>query len=140
MIKISKKIEYALMVLKHMRGIESAQQTTAREICDLYKAPFDTISKVMQTLAKHNILHSNQGATGGYTLTQNLESISYSKLVEIIEGRSKAKDCIELNCNLFSSCNIISPIRKLNHRLSDFISSISLAELLEDSAKGKQVS
>lgn len=140
MIKISKKIEYALMVLKHMRNNEALKQTTAREICDLYKAPFDTISKVMQTMSKHHILLSHQGANGGYTLCEDLGTISYSRLVEIIEGRSKAKDCIELNCSLFSSCNIISPVRNLNSRLSDFISSISLAELLEDSIKGNQIS
>lgn len=128
------------MVLKHMRTHEKVKQTTAREICDLYKAPFDTISKVMQTMSKHQILISHQGASGGYTLGQDLGNISYSRLVEIVEGRSKAKDCIELNCSLFSSCNIISPVRNLNQRLSDFISSISLAELLEDSIKGNQTS
>ena len=133
MIKISKKVEYALMVLKHMHSVNNNSPTTAREICDLYKAPFDTISKVMQTLSKHGILVSRQGVNGGYTLDSDLSVMSYSKLLDIIEGRSSARDCIELNCTLFSSCNIISPIRKLNQHMNNFISSISLADLFEES-------
>lgn len=132
MIKISKKIEYSLMVLKHMHRVNNAKTTTAREICDSYGAPFNTISKVMQTLSKNQILISHQGATGGYTLNKDLSELSYSKLLEIIEGRAQAKDCIELNCSLFSSCNVISPIRKLNQHLNSFISSISLAELFDE--------
>lgn len=121
------------MVLKHMHSTKQNSTATAREICDLYKAPFDTISKVMQTLSKHGILISHQGATGGYTLKSDMSDISYSKLLEVIEGRSKARDCIELNCSLFSSCNIISPIRKLNQHMSNFVNSISLEELFDES-------
>lgn len=123
------------MVLKHMHSLTDSSSTTAREICDLYKAPFDTISKVMQTLSKNGILISRQGVNGGYSLERDLNSMSYSTLLDIIEGRSRARDCIELNCNLFSSCNIISPIRKLNQHMNSFISSISLADLFEESGK-----
>ena len=132
MLKISKKVEYSLMVLKHIHGLSESKPTTAREICDAYKAPFNTISKVMQTLSKHGVLVSHQGVNGGYTLSKNLEDISYSKLLEMIEGQAHAKDCLELNCSLFSSCNVISPIRKLNNKLNNVINSISLAELFEE--------
>lgn len=142
MLKINKKIEYALMILKHMQNIEANQYVSAREICERYNAPSDTIAKVMQKLNKHKVLSSQQGSAGGYKLDANLEEISYAKLVQIIEGNGRAKDCIELKCSLFSSCNIISPIRKLNQKFNSLIENISLKDLFDetpgqDMTKGK---
>ncbi len=134
MIKINKKIEYALMILKHMQSAEDHEYVSAREICQLYNAPSDTVAKVMQKLNKHQVLSSQQGSSGGYKLSANLEDISYSKLVQIVEGSGRAKDCIELKCSLFSTCNIISPIRKLNQKFNSLIENISLNELLEETS------
>ena len=137
MIKINKKIEYSLMILKHIHNAKKGQFISAREICDQYKAPVDTVAKVMQKLGKQEILVSQQGTNGGYKLNVDLRNISYAHLAQVVEGGARAKDCIELKCSLFSTCNIISPIRKLNYELNSFIENISLADLFEDTPNSK---
>ena len=61
MIKINKKVEYALMVLKLMSDRDETELTSAREVCEMFKTPFDTTSKVMQIMNNAGILSSVQG-------------------------------------------------------------------------------
>lgn len=132
MIKINKKVEYALIVLKHMHNSSQGQSITAREVCDQFGAPFDTTSKVMQLMNKAQILASHQGIKGGYELSTDLTKINYLQLVELIEGRKASKDCTELKCTLLGSCNITGPIKKLNEYLLFYFKSITLADLFTD--------
>jgi len=134
MVKINKKVEYALIVLKHMMTKEEGELTQAREICDLYHTPFDTTAKVMQLMNNRGYFHSHKGAKGGYTLAINLKDVNYLQLVELIEGKSATMDCTENKCSLLSSCNIISPISKLNKHLWYFFKSLSLDELLNQNS------
>lgn len=133
MVKINKKVEYALIVLKHMSSTDRDTLTQAREICDLYHTPFDTTAKVMQQMNQAGFFNSQKGAKGGYTLKTDLSSVSYFQLVEIIEGKKAVIDCIENKCSLIESCNIVSPITNLNKHLTYFFQGLSLEQLLNQS-------
>jgi Rrf2 family protein len=139
MIKINKKVEYAMIALKHISQINQEHVTTAREICDIYSTPFDTMSKVMQILGKHQILKSTQGLKGGYQLSRPLADINYLELVEIIEGTTAAKDCIAQNCHLISTCNITKPILRLNEELEGFLKNLNMKRLLETPNNGQNI-
>lgn len=132
MIKINRKLEYSLMVLKSMQDKAALGETltTAREICEKYHTPFDTTSKVMQQMKDAGILESQKGVKGGYTLLADLSTFSYLDLVEMIEGRTFMMDCHDGPCDLFQSCNITQPIRRLNDYLMSIFSSLTLTELL----------
>ena len=132
MIKINRKVEYALMVLKAMKDKELSDLTTAREVCDRYNTPFDTTAKVMQQMNTAGILHSHKGVKGGYTLARDLASISYIELSQLIEGKSFMMDCHEGPCDLIHTCNISQPIKRLNDYLINIFNSLTLHELLAE--------
>ncbi len=132
MIKINRKVEYALMVLKLMKEKPAIELTTAREVCDRYETPFDTTAKVMQQMNGAGILHSHKGVKGGYTLARNLSSVSYIELVELIEGKSFMMDCHEGPCDLIHKCNISQPIKRLNDYLISIFTTLTLNELLAE--------
>jgi Rrf2 family protein len=136
MVKINKKVEYALMALKHMSLKKEGELTTAREICDKYHVPFDTTSKVMQQMNNFGMFQSQKGVKGGYTLSINLKNISYLELTELVEGKKSTVDCELIKCNLLDSCNIVSPMKKLNEHLMCFFGGLSLDELLVQNAHG----
>lgn len=133
MIKINRKVEYALMVLKHMAD-KGDELTSAREIADLYHTPFDTTAKVMQIMNVSGILHSVKGVKGGYTLARSLSSINYMELSELIEGKSIEMKCTHNAeaCELISSCNIISPVQKINFQVTNFFRKLTLDQLFRD--------
>jgi Rrf2 family protein len=137
MIKINRKVEYALMVLKLMKDKDNTELTTAREVCDRYDTPFDTTAKVMQQMNNAGILHSHKGVKGGYTLSRDLSAISYMELVELIEGKSFMMDCHgrgdeKSQCDLYHKCNISQPIKRLNDYLINIFNALSLNELLAE--------
>lgn len=132
MIKINRKVEYALMVLKLMKEKPLSELTTAREVCDRYETPFDTTAKVMQQMNTGGVLHSIKGVKGGYTLARDLNSVSYIDLAEMIEGKSFMMDCHEGPCDLYHKCNISQPIKRLNDYLINIFSALTLNELLAD--------
>ena len=132
MIKINRKVEYALMVLKLMKDKGNDELTTAREVCDQFKTPFDTTAKVMQLMNTAGILHSQKGVKGGYTLSRDLSQVTYMELVELIEGKSFMMDCHEGPCELIHQCNISLPIKRLNDYLINIFNALSLNELLAE--------
>ena len=132
MIKINRKVEYALMVLKLMKDKSEEELTTAREVCDRFQTPFDTTAKVMQLMNSANILKSHKGVKGGYTLAKNLSDVTYLELVQLIEGKSFMMDCHQGPCDLYQSCNISQPIKRLNDYLITIFSTLSLNELLSE--------
>lgn len=135
MLKINKKVEYALMTLRFMA--DKKDQTTlvsAREICDAFQSPFDTTAKVMQVMNSHGILKSVKGIKGGYSLNKNLREITYLELVQMIEGKfdlGRICSTHKGTCELIEKCNISTPVENLNRKLNSFLENLTLAELLQ---------
>ena len=131
MLKINKKVEYALMTLKYMSQKSEHELTSAREVCDTFGTPFDTTAKVMQALNSASILNSLKGIKGGYGLKKSLNQISYMELVELIEGKRPESLCVNHKglCELHNKCNIITPIDQLNNLLSSYLETLTLDEL-----------
>lgn len=138
--RINRKIEYALMALKHMSHKIPGELTTAKEVSDHFHAPFDATARVMQTMASRGLLRSEQGAFGGYQITRDLSKVTMLELVEMIDGPQSFARCVQKDspCEIQSTCNIVSPIQALSDRVNDFYRGINLKELLLDSAKPRR--
>ncbi|KHD88499.1 MAG: hypothetical protein OM95_08275 [Bdellovibrio sp. ArHS] len=132
--KINRKLEYALMALKYMSKKIPGELTSAKEVSDSFHTPFDATARVMQQMAQKGILRAEYGASGGYQITKDLSKVSIHDLVEIIEGPTALVKCLhkEAPCEIQGTCNIVSPITQLNHRLTEFYRSLSLKDLLVD--------
>lgn len=132
LLKINKKVEYALMALKFMAERDNDKLTTAREICDRFHTPFDTVAKVMQSLNNKNILSSVKGIKGGYQLNIPLEKLTYKQIETIIEGNESDSVCKGRKglCDLYEHCNITLPVERLNAQINQFLSNLTLEELL----------
>lgn len=132
MFKINKKLEYALISLKHMSEKYPGELTSAKEISETYKASFDVTARVLQILTQHEILKSEHGAHGGYQIQKDLSKVSFYELAEILIGKVQLTRCLhdDPHCDLLSTCNIVTPIVKLNDRLKEFYETISIHDLL----------
>lgn len=131
--KINRKVEYALIALKHMRAKAPGELTTAKEVSALYGSPFDATARALQSLAQRGVLKSEQGAHGGYQIMRDLSRVSFYELVEIVLGPVEVAKCLhdgENACEIRGTCNIVSPVQALNRRLVDFYRGLSVGELL----------
>lgn len=147
MLKLNRKIEYALMALQclhraHEQEHEQVQKQvtktnlTAKEVAEQIGAPFEVAARVMQVLAQNQWLKVEHGAKGGYRLQKNLDTITMKDLIEMMEGPLALVKCQSADknpahsCEIRHQCQIISPMQQLNTKLAQFYADISLNELL----------
>jgi len=120
------------------KGTETETLISAREICDRFKTPFDTTAKVLQILNNNGVLKSTKGIKGGYSLQKPLKEISFNQLNQMIEGKNNSENFCESSkgvCDLYSLCNIVTPLELLNKKMNQFLDQLSLEELFENDIK-----
>lgn len=133
MVRLSKKVEYALISLRHI-SVSNGNVISAKEISANYNIPYELLAKVLQKLKKDNILASVQGTNGGYKLIRTLNTISLSELIEVIEGSKGIVECQQMenpvDCCISELCNIKSPIIKMQRELETLLKSKKISEFI----------
>ena len=129
MLMLSKKVEYGLISLLHMSGLDRDQLVSAKEISEQYNIPAELLGKVLQSLAKANIVSPVHGAHGGYRLCVPLRQVTLGDVIETLEGPVHFARCQEdpATCGQFHTCNIKEPVLQIHDQLQEFIHGISLA-------------
>ncbi len=141
MFKINRKLEYALVSLRHMSAKSPGQLTSAKEICDIYRTPFDPTSRVLQIMAQNGVLRAEQGAHGGYQILKDLSKVTLYDLTSMIEGPIQIVNCFHGNyshCDMTASCNVISPMLNLNEKIAALFSTMSVLELIQSKNHGEK--
>ena len=141
MFKINRKLEYALVSLRHMSAKSPGQLTSAKEICDIYHTPFDPSSRVLQIMAQKGVLRAEQGAHGGYQILKDLSKVTLYDLTSMIEGPIQIVNCFHGNyshCEMTASCNVISPMLNLNEKIAELFSTMKVLDLIQSKNQGEK--
>jgi Rrf2 family protein len=132
MLKITRKVEYALIALRHMQLKESEELTSTKEIATRYGVPQQLLAKTLQHMARDGIIEAVQGPAGGYRVATNLEQISMKDFFEKLEGPLGMMDCyFDSDCIQFGSCNIRVPIQRINDNMRNLFSQMSVQEVTQ---------
>ena len=129
MLKLTRKLEYALIALSHMQNKRDTF-ISAKEIAGMYLIPQELLAKTLQQMAKLNYIKAAQGPQGGYRIRKGLTEISLTQFVEDLEGPfgivncSISSDCIQLN-----NCNIRMPINKINDNIRSIFNDIPITDI-----------
>ena len=127
------------MALTYLSSKSPLSQTSSREICESLNIPLESTAKILQKLNKNGWLNAIQGPKGGYQLSISLKEKSLVELVDLIEGNCHLVNCSEGNCELMNTCNVATPLKKLDQYLRSFLSSLSLDEILRESSFNPQL-
>lgn len=133
MLKLSKKVEYGLIAMRHIAS-ENNQISTVKEISERYSIPSDVLAKVMQKLTRGKLILSHQGAMGGYTLARGAHDISVMDVIGVMEGTQVGiAQCFAEtpeNCSIYSNCTIKHPLGKIQHNLEQVFASMKVSEIV----------
>ena len=130
MLKITRKVEYALIALRHMQSKNVDELTSAKEIANQYGIPQQLFAKTLQQMARDRILEAVQGPAGGYRILAKLDRISLKDFFEKLEGPLGMMDCyFESDCIQISACNIRVPIQRINDNLRNMFTQMTLQEV-----------
>ena len=134
MLKLNKKVEYALIALKLIwdkKQNGDTTLTTAREVCERFNLPFDTTAKVMQIMSNAGVLQSSKGVKGGHGLEIDLTLLTIPALALLIEGKTANCNCLQgekakQDCELSPSCNIRPSMQWLSRHLQQYLQNITV--------------
>tara|TARA_Y100000996_G_scaffold303428_1_gene240730 strand:+ start:344 stop:742 length:399 start_codon:yes stop_codon:yes gene_type:complete len=130
MLKISRKVEYALIALRHLQGQDKRELTSAKELAKTYGVPQELLAKVLQRLAKKNIIDAVKGPQGGYRLSIDPNSMKLTEFFEVIEGPMGIMDCyFDSGCEQMDGCTIRTPINRINDSIRTMFNNMTLAEI-----------
>ena len=129
MLKLTRKLEYALIALRHMQTKGKLLSTT-KEISDMYTIPQELLAKTLQQMARLEYIDAVQGPRGGYRIHSSMSKISLTKFIEDLEGPMGMVDCsVSSDCIQLNNCNIRQPINQINDNIRSIFSSINLSEI-----------
>ena len=130
MLKLTRKTEYALIALRHLRLVDVDKVVSTKDIATNYNIPRPLLAKVLQELSQSDLVEPVQGPKGGYKLKANLDNITMTQFFEVMEGPLGIMDCyFDSNCELIDSCNIRAPINQLNQSMRTMFDNMTLNEV-----------
>lgn len=134
MFKLSKKVEYGLIAVKHIANSGIINPCSAKQISRKHKIPYDLLSKILQTLKREKILMSVKGIKGGYRLSKMPEKITLASILKAVEGSNYILDCgmheDPGSCTIFNTCIISDPMQKIQQSIINYFNTTKLSEIV----------
>jgi Rrf2 family protein len=88
----SQTAEYALRAAVYLAS-QGDQPRTAQQIAEITKVPAGYLSKVMQALSRAQLVHSQRGLHGGFTLAVPAERLTVYDVVQAVDPIKRITRC-----------------------------------------------
>lgn len=129
--------EYGVICALHLAKRASAIPVTGRDIAAQERLPADYVEQILLRLRRAEVIKSTRGARGGYMLSRPASEISLRDVIHASELETFDVHCIshpveEDRCSASHSCSIRPVWILLQRKIDDVLSSVTLADLLED--------
>jgi Rrf2 family protein len=135
-LRISRKIDYAIRAMIHLASIPPGTVVPFREIGRQMSVPEDFLAKILKTLVDQGIVRSTRGPHGGYKLARAAEAINVLEIIEAAEGPVAVNVCLDDDdaCGRQPFCTMTSVWREGQERMLDVFRGTTLASLAEKPA------
>jgi FeS assembly SUF system regulator len=130
MLRMSRLTDYGTVVLAHLAS-NNSNCVSATKLAAVSGIALPTVSKLLKSLAKAELVHSTRGAHGGYHLARKPQQISAAEVIDALEGPISITECSSHNshCSYESICNVGSAWQRVNIAIRRALDDISLADL-----------
>ncbi|OGU55052.1 MAG: hypothetical protein A2V66_07970 [Ignavibacteria bacterium RBG_13_36_8] len=135
MLKIAKSVEYALLALKYISENSNGRTVSTSEISDKLDIPYELLAKIMQHLNRNEMIISQQGTKGGYTLNQLPENISFKSILDALDYKIQMTDCLvdkptKDDCKRVENCFLRNPISKIQDNVEKLFAETTLKNII----------
>lgn len=134
MLRISKLTDYGTVVLAHLASEPEAVCSSA-DVAAATGIALPTVSKLLKSLARAELVSSTRGANGGYQLSRDARDISAADVIDALEGPVSITECsgADSHCNFETICSVGSSWRRINSAIRHALEDVSLHDLLRAS-------
>jgi Rrf2 family nitric oxide-sensitive transcriptional repressor len=133
----SQTVEYALRAAVHLASEAPAGRTTD-QIAEATRVPRAYLSKVLQSLGRAGIVHSQRGLGGGMTLTKTGDEITILEVVNAVEPLQRIHTCpLGLAAHGVRLCPLHRRLDNALAMVEEAFGNSTLAEVLAEPSRSK---
>jgi FeS assembly SUF system regulator len=129
-LRISKLTDYGTVVLAHLAK-EPGRVCSAADVAQATGIAVPTVSKLLKSLARAELVTSRRGANGGYQLARDPRDISAASVIDALEGPVSITECSasDSHCDYEEVCDVGSAWQRINVAIRRALEDISLTDL-----------
>jgi Rrf2 family protein len=138
---LSNTSKYAIRSVIYLALYASPEKKIGiREIAEKLSIPTPFLGKILQNLAKHQILESTKGPHGGFCLKRQAVDISLMEIVEIIDGTDLFDRCVirTTRCSYDAPCSMHDKMSPLRGEMKSLFMTESIADLVSEFRNDKE--
>ena len=130
MLRISKLTDYGTVVLAHLAGA-NGRVCSASEVSEATGIAPPTVSKLLKSLARADLVISTRGANGGYQLARPARDITAASVIDALEGPVSITECSasDSHCDFEDVCNVGNAWQRINVAIRKALEDINLNDL-----------
>ena len=136
---LSRKVDYALLILSHLNGHPSG--ASAREIAGRFELSRPFVANILKELCHKGFVASHRGVKGGYVLHRPVEAVSLAEVMDALDDSFRLTECTDSlpgeSCNVMALCPLRHAIADVHQRLRDVLREVTLADLFRPRCPGE---
>ena len=136
---VSTKGRYALRVMVELACHSREEYVPLRTIAQQQSISEKYLESILTVLSKAGVIDGLRGKGGGYRLNREAKDYSVGEILRLAEGTLAPVSCLDCKpnkCERAASCRTLPMWEKLNTLISNYLYSVSLADLIDSSIVG----
>ena len=136
---ISTKGRYAHRVMVDLAEHQTEGYLPLKEIAERQEISEKYLESILKILVQNRLLTGLRGKGGGYRLNRDAKDYSVGEILRLAEGTLAPVSCLDCKpnkCERAASCRTLPMWEKLNTLISNYLYSVSLADLIDSSIVG----
>jgi len=128
--KLTKSTDFAMRILIYLAKQEGL--STMPVIAKKLNIPYNNLTKLIQAMAKSQLILTKKGKSGGIRLLMSAEDISLKKVVDLIDGPTVLSDCQKMPelCALSNDCKLKTVFHNLQTKINTLMDDVKIAALV----------
>ena len=139
MLRISKLTDYGTVLLAHLAANQNAV-CSAADVANATGIAVPTVSKLLKSLGRCDLVTSTRGSNGGYQLARDPREISAADIIDALEGPVSITECsaIDSQCEHEGVCSVGGAWQKVNIAIRRALDDVTLSDLLRTNSPTPQ--
>jgi len=124
-----------------MAGSPPGTRLLARNVAAHERVPGPFLGKIFQTLVRANILASNKGPGGGFSIARDPKTITLFDIYQAIDGTTYLEGCAVglARCSDETPCPLHERWKPVRERIRNYLQTTTLADMAQATRKKREL-
>jgi Rrf2 family protein len=136
---LSRKVDYALLILSYLHGHQPGG-ASAHKIATHYSLGRPFVANILKVLCQKGFVESHRGVKGGYILCRPAAEIRLAELMDALDESFHLTTCNshspgDPRCGVEAVCPVRHPLAEVHERIRALLREVTLEQLVTPAAE-----